>query len=226
MSDRKDQGSAVAVLASGGIESAAMLSEAISRYERVYPIYVRKGLQWEVAELISLRRLLRSFQTDGLAPLTVLEVPLGPIYGHHWSLGKAATPDERAPDAAVYLPGRNILLLSLGGLFCSSRKIATLWIGILKGNPFRDARAGFVKQVELLLADALSFPLRIATPMKELSKAEVLNRWPDIRWEKTFSCLRPVNRRHCGRCQKCAERRQAFREAGIPDPTGYGRRFS
>ena len=226
MSDRKDQGSAVAVLVSGGVESAAMLTEALSRYERVYPIYVRKGLQWEMAERVYLRRLLGSMRADGLAPATVLNVPLEPIYGHHWSLGKSGTPDFRAPDDAVYLPGRNVLLLSLGGLFCSSRKVPTLWIGILKGNPFRDARAGFLKQIESILSDALNFPLRIATPMKELTKAEVITRWPDIRWEKTFSCLRPVNRRHCGRCQKCAERKTAFKAAGVPDPTLYGRRTS
>jgi 7-cyano-7-deazaguanine synthase len=26
---------------------------------------------------------------------------------------------------------------------------------------------------------------------------------------------------HCSRCNKCAERRKAFSEAGIPDPTRY-----
>jgi 7-cyano-7-deazaguanine synthase len=37
----------------------------------------------------------------------------------------------------------------------------------------------------------------------------------------TFSCLAPQGRRHCGRCNKCAERKRAFRQAGIPDPTKY-----
>ncbi len=224
MSGGKDQGTAVAVLVSGGVESAAMLKEALKRYERVYPIYIRKDLQWEVAELVSLRKLLRVMESDGLAPLTVLNMPLSPIYGRHWSLGKSGTPNFKAPDDAVYLPGRNVLLLSLGGLFCSVRKIPNLWIGILKGNPFRDAQAGFIKQMESLLTEALAFPLRIAVPLGEWTKAEVLNRWADVPWDKTFSCLRPVNRRHCGRCQKCAERKAGFKSAGIPDPTRYGRR--
>jgi 7-cyano-7-deazaguanine synthase len=39
--------------------------------------------------------------------------------------------------------------------------------------------------------------------------------------ELTFSCLRPVGGLHCGRCNKCAERRRGFAEAGLPDPTQY-----
>ena len=38
---------------------------------------------------------------------------------------------------------------------------------------------------------------------------------------ETFSCLRPVGGRHCGRCNKCAERRAGFGAAGMTDPTEY-----
>lgn len=219
MTSRKDQ--AVAILVSGGVESTAMLAEALRRYERVYPIYVRKGLVWEPAELATLRKLLRHFQMDGLAPLTVLDLPVQAVYGRHWSLGKAAVPSSRAPDTAVYLPGRNLLLLSLAGLFCSIRKIPHLWIGVLKGNPFHDARAGVMKQVEGLLRKTLGFRIRITAPFRQMYKAHVIRRWADLPWGKTFSCLRPRRGRHCGRCQKCAERTAGFRAAGVPDPTKY-----
>jgi 7-cyano-7-deazaguanine synthase len=39
----------------------------------------------------------------------------------------------------------------------------------------------------------------------------------------SFSCLQPHGLRHCGRCNKCAERQLAFRKAGVPDPTTYAR---
>ena len=219
----KDQDKAVAVLASGGFESAALLAEALQRYERVYPIYVRKGFIWETVELAHIKRLLPYFKADGLAELTVLELPLRAVYKQHWSLGRQRVPSSRAPDADVYLPGRNLLLLSLAGLYCSIRKIPSLWIGILKGNPFHDARAGFIRQMESLLEETLGLPLRIAAPLHEFTKGQVIRRWSQVPWEKTFSCLSPVNRRHCGRCQKCAERQAGFREAGVPDPTKYGR---
>ena len=221
MSSLKDQVPAVAVLSSGGVESAALLVEALERYERVYPIYVRKGLNWESAELSSLRSLLTTLQTDGLARLTVLEVPLKKVYGPHWSLGKSAIPGAKAPDAAVYLPGRNLLLLSLAGMFCGLRRISTLWIGLLKGNPFHDARSGYLHQVEALLEETIGSPIRIATPFRELTKAQVVGRYSLLPWEKTFSCLNPMGKRHCGRCQKCGERKVGFRAAGVGDPTTY-----
>jgi 7-cyano-7-deazaguanine synthase len=37
----------------------------------------------------------------------------------------------------------------------------------------------------------------------------------------TFSCMRPVDGKHCGTCNKCAERRRAFASAGLSDPTEY-----
>ena len=42
-----------------------------------------------------------------------------------------------------------------------------------------------------------------------------------IHLELTLSCMQPVNGLHCGQCSKCRERRDAFAEAGIEDPTAY-----
>ena len=223
MPPSKDQATAVAVLTSGGVESAALLSEALVRYERIYPIFVQKGLHWEGVELLYLKKLLAALESDGLAKLTVLEVPLAPIYERHWSMGAVGTPGAKAADTAVYLPGRNLLLLGLAGLFCNVRKIPILWLGILKGNPFHDARAGFLRQFEELLHDSLGTPVRIAAPFRELTKGQVIKRWPSIPWGKTFSCLKPVKDKHCGSCQKCAERKAGFRAAGIGDPTVYAK---
>jgi len=219
----KDQAKAVAVLTSGGVESAALVSEALERYERVYPIYVRKGLRWEKAELVHLRKLLAALRRDGLAKLTVLEVPLRPIYGRHWSLGRLNPPGAKAPDEAVYLPGRNLLLIGLAGLFCGTRRISTLWVGILQGNPFQDARSGFFRQMESLLEESLSVTLRIVAPFRELTKVQVIRRKATLSWEKTFSCLKPIKNQHCGRCQKCGERMAGFKAAGVKDPTRYAR---
>jgi 7-cyano-7-deazaguanine synthase len=37
----------------------------------------------------------------------------------------------------------------------------------------------------------------------------------------TFSCINPIEDRHCGNCNKCAERKNGFAAAGIPDLTAY-----
>jgi len=37
----------------------------------------------------------------------------------------------------------------------------------------------------------------------------------------TLTCLQPHDGLHCGRCNKCEERRRAFAEAGVADTTAY-----
>ena len=39
--------------------------------------------------------------------------------------------------------------------------------------------------------------------------------------ELTLSCMNPRNGLHCGQCSKCRERRDAFNDAGVADPTAY-----
>ncbi len=221
----KNKDQAAAVLVSGGVESAAMLSDALKRFERVYPVYIRKGFIWETVEQVHLKRLLKSLaaESEGLAPLSVLEAPMKPVYKPHWSLGVSRIPGARAPDSEVYLPGRNLLFLSLAGLFCSLRRVPVLWIGVLKGNPFKDARPAFFKGMERLIREAAGIPVKIETPYSALSKGQVIRKHPDIDWRMTFSCLNPVNHRHCGRCQKCAERKTGFRAAAVIDPTIYSK---
>jgi len=46
-------------------------------------------------------------------PLVVMNSPITDVYGSHWSVSGREVPDERSADDAVYLPGRNLLLLSM-----------------------------------------------------------------------------------------------------------------
>src|SRR5436305_240431 len=98
--------SPVAVLVSGGVDSAVLLAEALREYEPVHPVYMRCGLRWETVELEHLRRFLGALAGPALAPLTVLEMPVADLYGAHWSTTGHDIPDAASPDEAVYLPGR------------------------------------------------------------------------------------------------------------------------
>ena len=54
-----------------------------------------------------------------------------------------------------------------------------------------------------------------------MNKRQVMDLGRDLPLEFTCSCIAPVNNLHCGRCNKCAERRRAFADAGMTDPTEY-----
>jgi 7-cyano-7-deazaguanine synthase len=213
---------AVAVLASGGADSAVLVVDSARQGAAVHPVYVRFGLAWEAIEETYLRRFLDMVPAVlDVRPLVVLEFPIGDVYGSHWSVGGGEVPDATTPDEAVYLPGRNLLLLAKTSVWCALRGIEAVALGTLAGNPFADASAAFFAGFGALAERALGERLSVSTPFSELTKAQVLERGRDLALELTFSCMDPVGDLHCRRCNKCAERQKAFAEAGIRDRTRY-----
>ena len=134
---------AVAVLASGGLDSAILVGQLASQGRDVTPIYVRFGLAWEDLELRCLREFLASLAPSRTKPLMVLEQPVADIYGEHWSVTGQDVPDRDSPDEAVYLPGRNLLLLAKPSVWCALNGITTIALGTLAANPFPDADQEF-----------------------------------------------------------------------------------
>ncbi len=214
-------GPAVCALVSGGLDSAVLLRWLLSRGTTVFPLYLRCGLSWEAVELYWLGRFLRAVQSPALASLDVIEMPLRSTYGAHWSLSGQRVPGARSAHRAVFLPGRNIFLLSHAAVRCAQRRLSTMALGTLKGNPFGDASPRFFRTFASSLAQALGHPIRIITPLRLLTKREVIRASAGLPFQLTFSCLSPRGHRHCGACNKCAERRRAFRAAHVPDPTYY-----
>ncbi len=217
------QGS-LCVLASGGIDSAVALAEAARNAESVVPVYVRSGLVWERAEIYWLKRWLQTLDDSDVAPLEILELPVSDLYGDHWSVTGVEPPDDRSADEATYLPGRNILLLAKAGVFAVTNDCRAIVLGPLAANPFPDATPSFFEAMATALGRGMGLDHRlpIETPLAGLTKSEVVRRGADFRLDLTFSCLDPESEhQHCGACNKCAERRQGFGDAGVNDPTSY-----
>ena len=213
----------IAVLISGGMDSCILLWDLSKKYRRAYPLYIRTGLQWEKVELYWLRRFLKAMPDgiDSIQKMTVLNLPVGDLYHRHWSLTGHNVPDNQSDDLSVYLPGRNLLLLTKAALFCAIHHIGTLALAPLKGNPFPDSTRTFFRAFEKAASSGLDFPILILTPYRHLTKEEVIRKGQSLPLEMTFSCIQPSEKYHCGLCNKCAERQKAFKRAGIPDKTTY-----
>jgi 7-cyano-7-deazaguanine synthase len=211
----------VAVLVSGGPDSVILLAELARTSPRVVPVFVRFGLIWEADEEQALRRFIRLIESPVVDALRVFDLPVTPVYGAHWSTTGQATPDAATPDAAVFLPGRNLLVLVQAAVWCHLQGIRTLALGVLANNPFPDSTEAFFTAYEAALNLALVGQLRLVRPFQTLTKTEVLQRGRDLPLEATWSCIAPEQGQHCGRCNKCAERQRAFGRAGLADPTRY-----
>jgi 7-cyano-7-deazaguanine synthase len=214
---------AAGVLISGGLDSAILCVEMLREFRRVVPLYIRSGLWWEGAELSSLRLFLDAVKDVGLESLVVLDEPIAQVYGAHWSTSGASVPGSETPDEAVYLPGRNLLLTVKAAVWCELRKIETLALGSLGSNPFPDSTPDFFRNLEGLLNQAMGGSLRLIRPFDRLHKTDVLMLGKDLPLHLTFSCINPVAGQHCGVCNKCAERKKGFVDAGLPDLTSYHR---
>jgi 7-cyano-7-deazaguanine synthase len=216
-----DTSGSLAVLVSGGLDSAILLAETLSYYSAAWPLYVQFGLFWEKAELEHLRGFLDAIRTPKLRALAVLEMPVADLYGKHWSLTGIDVPSAGTPDAAVYLPGRNVMFLAKAMLWCHLHGVPTLALAPLESNPFPDATPAFFASYEENVNRAIGGSVQVVQPYRGFRKEAVLERGRHLPLQWTFSCMRPINGRHCGACNKCAERREAFLRAGIPDPTVY-----
>jgi len=217
-----------AVLLSGGLDSAVLLADEAACGD-VQPIYVGAGLAWESAERAMIDALMRSDLLSGRARnIVALSVDMRDVYAAtHWAV-TGTPPAYHTPDEDVYLPGRNIVLLTKAGVYCAAANIDRIVLGTLGHNPFPDATPEFRLAMARALSLGLAHDLKVDAPYAEMSKAEVIRRGTalGVPFELTLSCMSPVASptlpRHCGTCSKCRERHDAFVEAGVRDPTEYG----
>jgi 7-cyano-7-deazaguanine synthase len=212
-----------AVLVSAGLDSVVLAARE-ARDRQVHPLYIRAGLAWEPEELTALARLLSREPLSGrLAPLTQLDFTVCDLYpATHWAL-RGTPPAFDTPDEDVYLTGRNVILLSKAAIFCAQHRIERIALGPLAGNPFPDATPQFFAAMAEALSLGLAHRIEVAAPFASMDKSDVIRLGVElgVPLELTLSCMNPREGRHCGQCSKCRERRDAFAEAGLEDPTTY-----
>jgi 7-cyano-7-deazaguanine synthase len=210
----------ISVLASGGLDSSVLIAKLAADAE-VYPVYVRCGFAWEEMELDGLRSFLDALHNPNVMPMTVLSAPTGVLYGDHWSVTGGRVPGADEPDENTYLPGRNILLISLAAIWGSTHGVSRIAIGSLGGNPFPDATPEFFETFARTLSLGLGHEVTIEAPLRGCHKEDLIRQFKDLPLEVTLTCMAPNGSRHCGRCNKCFERQQAFHKAGVVDRTVY-----
>ena len=211
----------LAVLISGGLDSAILLGDMLAQNRVVQPISIRCGLAWEDVEHAHLVRYLAALARPSLRQLVILDEPVRDLYGDHWSVTSKGVPTATDPDPMVFLPGRNILLLAKAMLWCHLHRVPAIALGSLGTNPFPDATPEFFRTLQSCVNLAVEGHVEIVLPYGGMKKTDVMRRGVGLPLELSFSCIDPVGDRHCGRCNKCAERQAAFRDAGMADPTSY-----
>ncbi len=210
----------ISVLASGGLDSSVLIAKLAVGAE-VHPIYVRCGFAWEEVEIQFLQSFLDALLNPNVRSITILSAPTDVLYGDHWSVTGARVPAADEPDEHTYLPGRNILLISLAAIWGSTHGVSRIAIGSLGGNPFPDATPEFFESFARALSMGLGHNVLIEAPLRGFHKDDLIRTFKDFPLELTLTCMAPQGSKHCGQCNKCFERQQAFQKAGVADRTIY-----
>lgn len=218
-----------AVLASGGMDSCVLLAK-VAEKGIAHPIYVETGIPWEWAEKRTLNSFIQALDNPNIKPVITLTLPVKALYGQsHWTMSGETVPEYDAPDETVYIPGRNIILITLAAIWCSLNDVHHIVIGSLAGNPFPDATPDFFQSIANSNGMGLDHQLTVEAPMRHLHKEDILAaNAKTLPLHLTLTCANPQAANddtiiHCAECNKCRERHEAFVDAGIQDDTLYAK---
>lgn len=159
-----------------------------------------------------------------------LVVPLGfmkDTFRSSLLMGAGAVPegDYNAENmASTVVPFRNGIMLAVAAGLAESRGLRRVLMANHSGDHFvyPDCRPGFVEAMGGAIAAGTTNGVVLEAPYTLWSKADIVRRGSElgVDFAHTYSCYRG-GEWHCGRCGTCRERQEAFREAGVADPTRY-----
>jgi 7-cyano-7-deazaguanine synthase len=217
------------VLLSGGLDSATVLAIAVSEGYACHCLSVDYG-QRHRAELAAARRVAAAL---GATEHRVMQFDLTAFGGSALTDDSIAVPDATngAGIPVTYVPARNTILLSLALAYAEVRGARDIFFGAnaVDYSGYPDCRPEYMRAFEALAnlatkAAVEGHPLRLRTPIIDLSKAAIIQRGKTlgVDYALTVSCYQATDDGYaCGRCDSCSLRRAGFAAAGEPDPTRY-----
>ncbi|EOB3572414.1 7-cyano-7-deazaguanine synthase QueC [Vibrio vulnificus] len=206
------------VVFSGGQDSTTCLVKALNEFDEVHAITFDYGqrhrLEIEVAQNLA--------KELGVAAHKVMDVTL---------LNELAISSLTRDDIPVshelqenglpnsFVPGRNILFLTLAGIYAYQIGAETIITGVCETDfsGYPDCRDDFVKAMNSALVKGMDKPLVIQTPLMWLNKAETWaladqNNALQLVREKTLTCYNGIIGDGCADCPSCH-----LRKVGLND---------
>ncbi|TVS09765.1 MAG: 7-cyano-7-deazaguanine synthase QueC [Planctomycetaceae bacterium] len=209
---------------SGGLDSTVLMHQLMADGDQVLALSVdygqrhrvelqyaqrsaeRLGVQWRLADLSSVGQLL------GGSSLTSPEIAVP--HGHYAQQSMKQT----------VVANRNMIMLSVAAGWAISQRADRVAYAAHTGDHaiYPDCRPEFAEAVDRAIRLADWHEVYLYCPFVRLTKSQIVARGAElgVDFVRTWSCYEG-GVIHCGRCGTCFERREAFLEAGVADPTEY-----
>jgi 7-cyano-7-deazaguanine synthase len=214
----------VVVLCSGGMDSVTALHWARRAHRvdvavsfdygskhnpRELPFAAEHAAQLGVRhEVVPLRFMDRLFASDLLA--SGGDIP----EGHY----------EAENMRQTVVPFRNAIMLSIAAGLAESLGAEGLVIAAHGGDHaiYPDCREDFMRAMGDAMRLGTYAGVQLLRPFIAMTKGEIatLGATLGVDFSRTYSCYKG-GELHCGKCGTCVERREAFAQAGLKDPTQY-----
>ena len=210
------------IIYSGGLDSTTLLYEEQERIALAvtFAYGSNHGAREQACAEWHCRRL-------GIEHVVVDLAFMGKLFQSSLLSGADAIPDGRYDEdnmKSTVVPFRNGIMLSVACGLAESRGLARVLMANHGGDHaiYPDCRPEFVEAMDAAMRAGTYAGVAITAPYTHLSKSDIIRRGAamGVDYGHTYSCYRG-GEHHCGTCGTCTERREAFREAGIPDPTQY-----
>ena len=214
-------------LVSGGMDSCVTAAIARVENEELAFLHVSYGQRTEARERRAFEELADFYGVT--RRLAVSLEHLARVGGS--SLTDPSIPVSEADLSAQgiptsYVPFRNAHLLAVAASWAEVTGARRVYIGAVAedSSGYPDCRPEFYEAFQRVI-DVGTRPetrVEVRTPVIHMRKSEIVRRGLELGapLRLTWSCY-SGEERACGRCDSCALRLRAFREAGLEDPIPY-----
>lgn len=210
------------IVLSGGMDSVTLLHEYKSRI--ALAVTFDYGSNHNAREIVCAREQCAELGIDHIViPLEFM----GKYFRSSLLEGAEAVPDGHYEDEnmrSTVVPFRNGIMLAVACGLAESRGLQHVLIANHGGDHaiYPDCRRVFVEAMSSAMREGTYEGVDIIAPYTDITKADIARRGAAlaINYNNTYSCYKG-GEIHCGVCGTCTERKEAFRLAGIEDPTPY-----
>lgn len=208
------------VILSGGLDSSTVAYWAKNQGYDLYAITYKYG-QIATKEV---EQAVKIAETMGIPIKSIDLSSLKEIFTGVTSLCDEGIPMTSSFSQPIIVPFRNAIFLSTTVAYAVSIGAKKIFYGAQGSDePFYpDCRKEFYKSFEKAARLGTEQQITIESPFSDIPKSGVVKKGSKlgVPYHLTWSCY--LNGpKHCGKCESCVNRKKAFKEAAVPDPTEY-----
>lgn len=207
------------IVFSGGQDSTTCLIHALPHFDEIHCITFDYGQRHraEIEVALQLSKELGVKVHKVLDTSLLHELAISSLTRDNIPVPTTNSSGEKLP--STFVPGRNILFLTLASIYAYQVQAQTIITGVCETDfsGYPDCRDQFVKALNTAIEAGMDYKLHIETPLMWLNKAEtwaLANHYDRLEFvrDQTLSCYNGILGSGCENCDACKLRAKGLRE--------------